>query len=666
MTDDAPRPTAAPMGPAAEQAPRLGRLRRCRRRGILHAIGAVAVLLAVAACFAVRLAALGLPARWVDSLSEGLSTDLYSVELSGVSFSLASMELRVSEARVYPKGSVRDPVVRAAGARIRLRPRRSAPYAEWVRRIGVRSIAVSLPEDGLPVSPETPEDEEPFAVADFPAIPFSCRLSDAMGLRTRNATGTISCRDGVLRVDGAGTDLNDPREAPQRMEGSFECETARLALKSRGRGRFDPAKLDALLRAVGAPSVADEIAKFSFAGSPPWAEADYEYDPAAGVRSLDVAIRADEGGAYNGVPFSGGEARLRVSGKTGWTKLDVSGLRLRRPEGDARGDFEIDLEDGTIRLDATSTMDPKRMLAMLGALPDADELPLDFDNPTDVRALGTFALRRGDGARTALSLRIASAGVSAPDLPGLRIDRVIADGCFTNGVLDLPFIRGDALGGSADLSVRIALPAEERPETELRAAGTLSGVSHAAWRSLFGETVEGDEGRMDATFEVDGPIADLASREPVRSTGSLDLDVRNVPVFRILFFSGLREFLSLKLAAFDPFAEDRLQLRARMADGVVAVEDLRIEGGAISITGDGNLWTDGVVNLGVKVHLMNRRTWVGAGLYYLFSPLSSIFAVRATGSADNPSWESEALFISGTEVKPAVSPKSPPARPATP
>ena len=93
MTDDAPRPTAAPMGSAAEQAPRLGRLRRCRRRGILHALGAVAVLFAVAACFAVRLAALGLPARWVDSLSEGLSTDLYSVELSGVSFSLASMPL---------------------------------------------------------------------------------------------------------------------------------------------------------------------------------------------------------------------------------------------------------------------------------------------------------------------------------------------------------------------------------------------------------------------------------------------------------------------------------------------------------------------------------------------------------------------------------------------
>ena len=654
MTGLPPAEPAVPMGPAAEQAPRARRLRACRRRGVLHALGAVAVLLAVAVCFAIRFAALGLPEPWVDSLSEALSSDVYSVELAGVSFSLAPMELRVDEARVYAKGSVQKPVVRAAGARIRLRPRRSAPYAEWIREIRVRSVVAALPEDGLPETSAVPDGGTSFAVADFPAVPFSCRLSDVMGLRTHSVSGTISCRGGVLRVDGAGCDLHEPREARQHMDGSFECDTASLSIKSRGRGRLDPAKLDALLRAVGAPSVADEIAKFSFAAAPPEAEAVHVYDPEAGVRSLDIALRADAGGSYNGVPFSGAEARLRVSGTEDWAKLEVSGLRVRRPEGDARGDVEIDLADGTIRLDATSTMDPKRALVMIGALPNADDLPLDFDNPTDVRALGTFALRRGDGERTALSLRIASAGVSDPDLPGLRIDRIIADGCFTNGVFDLPFIRADALGGDADLSVRIALPSEDRPEAELHYSGTLRGVSHAAWRSLFGETVEGDEGRADATFSMDGPLADAVSMQPVRTTGSLDLDVHDVPVFRILFFSGLRDFLSRNLAAFDPLAEDRLQLRARMADGVIRIEDLRIEGGAISITGDGNVWTDGVVNLGVKVHLMNRRTWIGAGLYYLFSPFSSIFAVRATGPVDNPNWESEALFISGTDVKPRL------------
>ena len=55
-----------------------------------------------------------------------------------------------------------DPCVRlgivapedAAGARIRLAPRRSAPYAEWIRSIRLRAIAVRLPEDGLPTGGE--------------------------------------------------------------------------------------------------------------------------------------------------------------------------------------------------------------------------------------------------------------------------------------------------------------------------------------------------------------------------------------------------------------------------------------------------------------------------------------------------------------------------------
>lgn len=642
-----------PLGPAAARASRLRRLRRRCSRGKPHAAAGVLLPVLVAAGFFVRLAALGLPESWVDALSDRLSGELYSVELSGVSFSLAAMELRVSEARVYPKGAVRKPLVRAAGARIGLRPRRSVLWTDWVRRLDVLSVSVSVPDEGLPASPD---GDGSFPVAPFAPIPFSCRSSDVMGLHAYRTSGLVSCRDGLLRVDDVRTDLHGPRETWQRMEGSFECDPVRLAFRSRGKGRIDPSKLDALLRGAGVPLVADELAKYSFAGHPPEADVRYEYDPAAGVRSLDIGIRADAGGVCNGVAFSEGEARLRVWGPDGWTRLDVRDLRVRRPEGEERGEISFDLGARTIRFDVTSTIDPKHLLAMAEVMPSADILPFDFDNPTEIRASGFHAFGADEQARTDVRLHAESPGVSVPGLPGLRFDRVRADGVFTNGVFDLTSIRADALGGDADLSLRVALRAPGREEPELRAGGALRGVSHAAWASLFGEAPEGDEGRFDADFSLDGPLADIASMHPVRTAGSLDLRVRNVPVFHILFFSGLREFLSRTLSSFDPFAEDSLHVRAKMADGVIAVENLRIEGGALSITGDGNVWTDGVVNLGVKVHLMNRRTWVGAGIYYLFSPISSICAVRATGLVENPSWESEALFINGTDVKPSVAP----------
>lgn len=661
MTEPDPSETAAPpLGPASGQAPRLRRLRRCRRRGLLHALGGVLVLLLVAAGFLVRLAASGLPDAWVQSLCRALSTDLFSVELSGVSFSLADMELRVNEARVYPKGTVQEPFVRAAGARIRIAPSRSAPYAEWVRAIHLRAIVVRLPEEEMPAG-----DGSAFAIADFPPIAFSCFSSDAMGLRSHGTTGTLSCRGGILRVDDIRTGLHERREAEQRMEGTFSFDPARFAFRSSGRGRLDPAKLDGLLRAVDAPSVADEIAKFSFAGAPPEADATYEYEPGADVRRLEISVRADAGGVYNGVRFTEAEGRIRVSGTSGWNRLDVTGLRVKRPEGETRATLEFDLADESLRFDAVSTMDPKRILAMIGVLPREDDLPLDFDNPTETHADGLYDLRRG-GSRTAVSLRMATPAVSVRDMPGLRFDHAKAEGAFINGVLALESVRADALGGDLAGSMSLALPAPpNREETEISYTVRLRGISHAAWSALFGPPVPEDTGRADADLSVDGPLADVVSLAPVRTRASLTLDVRNVSAFRIPFFSGLRDMIKTHLATFDPLADDRLKLRATMDAGVIRVESLRVESGAISITGDGHVWTDGIVNLGVKVHLMNRRTWVGAGLYYLFSPLSSIFAVRATGPYTDPRWESEALFLSGTDVKPAVAPK-PPANPATP
>ncbi len=657
------RAPAAPLGPAAAQAPRLRRLRRCRRRGLVHALGGVLALLIVAACFFVRLAAIGLPSAWVESLSERLSSDLFSVELSGVSFSLADMALHVGEARVYPKGSVEEPLVRASGAEILLSPRFSAPYAEWVRAVHLRAIVVRVPSNGFQFD-VAGKDEKPIAVADFPPIAFSCRMSDAMGLRSRSSSGTVSCRGGIVRVDDFGADMHGPREVPQRLEGSFSCDPAKLVFRSRGKGRMDPAKLDALLRAVDVPVVADEIAKFSFAGAPPAVDADYEYDPSAGVRRLEISLRADAGGVYNGVPFTDGEGLIRLSGEGGWTKLDIVGLRVRRPEGEARATLGFDLPQQTLRFDAVSTADLKRVLVMIGVVPRADDLPLDFDNPTELRADGFVALRREDRALTAISLRVATPAISVRDMPGLRFDHAKAEGVFTNNVLDLASLRADALGGDLDGSVRLAIPAPpDREEMELAYAVRLRGISHAAWSALFGPPIPEDTGRADADLWADGPLADVVSLAPVRTRGELSLDVRNVSAFRIPFFSGLRDKIKTHLATFDPLADDRLKLHATMDAGVIRVESLRIEGGAISITGDGHVWTDGIVNLGVKVHLMNRRTWIGAGLYYLFSPLSSIFAVRATGPYADPSWDSEALFLSGTDVKPAVRPKPAPATP---
>ena len=56
------------------------------------------------------------------------------------------------------------------------------------------------------------------------------------------------------------------------------------------------------------------------------------------------------------------------------------------------------------------------------------------------------------------------------------------------------------------------------------------------------------------------------------------------------------------------------------------------------------------VDLKVKVHLLNRSTWLGEGVYWLLSPLSKMFEIRATGPALSPRWTS-ATFQSNPSKK---------------
>ncbi len=89
---------------------------------------------------------------------------------------------------------------------------------------------------------------------------------------------------------------------------------------------------------------------------------------------------------------------------------------------------------------------------------------------------------------------------------------------------------------------------------------------------------------------------------------------------------------------------DSLDVRGKLAEGVLDLDKFDIEGTAFSIAGRGRVWTeDQSLDLTLDVHLLNRGTWLGAGIYWLTTPFSKIFAIRASGTVDNPSWTSARL-----------------------
>ena len=359
-----------PFGSAGADFPRdrRERLRRSRGRRFFRASLAAFFLLALALGVAARLAAVGLPRAWSDAIARALSTDDFAVELERVSFSLASMRLRIGEARLYAKGALLPPIAEARGTAVVLRPRLARPGPDWIRSVEVESF--SLPE--VPDLPDDGNDSPPAALPDLGPVDLHCVHADVLGLRAFGLRSRMTFEGGALLLSDGRLFTGGPGEPPRLLEGTFRLDPAAYAFSSEGSGHLDPNRLRELLRRVGEPEIGDEIAKFEFPDAPPHVVASWRYAPGANERMLRIELSCGPA-RYNGVPVSGFSGTIVVDGDGGWRRVAVDGLRVDRPEGSVDGRLEILPRAHTISFQAMSTMDPLRVVAMLGVL-DADEL----------------------------------------------------------------------------------------------------------------------------------------------------------------------------------------------------------------------------------------------------------------------------------------------------
>ena len=638
MADD----DGIPFGRADADRPRRRRerLRRSRGRRFFRALLAGAFLLALALGVAARLAAVGLPEAWTDAIADALSTDDFAVELDRVSFSVASMRLRVGEARVYAKGSLLPPIAEVRGTAVVLRPRLSRPGPDWLASLDVESF--SMPE--LPDVPDSPEDVEKPAeptLPDFGPMPVRCLRADVLGLRAHSLRANLSVRGGLLVLSDGELSTHGRGERPQRLAGVFRVDPDAYRFSAEGGGLLDPNRLCELLRRVDEPEIADEIALFEFPGEKPHVDASWRYDPGANERMLRLVLSCGPS-RYNGVPVSGFSETMVVTGDGGWREVRVDDLRIDRPEGSATGNLRLLTREDLLEFRVESTFDPLRALALAGVLGADEEIPIAFDNPTRATVSGvldTGAATVGAGA-TDIRGEVSCPGVSSAKL---RFEGATGSFTITNGVLSATNLAASCFGGSVAGSLRLDLDEGRRFSAEARARGVSWDRVHAFAR---GETPPEDgPGTIEADATIEAPADDLFGGDLRTAAGTVSVSLRESQVFRIPFFTDLVGILGAVVPGVDLLMDrDSLELRGALADGVLDVGKLDIEGTAFSIAGRGRVWAeDRSLDLTLDVHLLNRGTWLGAGVYWLTTPFSKIFAIRASGTVDEPEWSSARL-----------------------
>ncbi len=617
--------------------------RRCRHGVRVVSVVGVAVL--AAALFALRLASTGLPQPWVDRLCRSLSTEDSVVEMERVRFSTATLRLSIGSARVFPRGVVSDPIVAVSGASVRFRPRPCRPNASWIRSIHFDGVYVAVPDtDGDSSFGESAGLYSPDA--DFPPIRVECREAEIYALEMHDLHGFLSCRAGKVRFSGAEVRFDGPSEAPQSVKLDCEIDTNEFGVDASASGHLNPEKLIPLFEAIDSPGAVGEISAFGFPARPPKImDFKLRYFPERGERRVSMFIEAGAS-TYEGVQLSGFSGNLSIgSNGNGWSSIRVKNLLVKRPEGTASADLDIDTSARRLAVSASSTLDPMRTLRMISVLDDDETDGVHFMPGVIAKVDGVYAWRGENRTNTCLRISLFSPEMTTH---GITFTDASASGFYETNTLRMASFKAHSFGGETGASARIDFGMDTNDVPRVGFDMEFENLSQNGLLALGGVAAAQEDGRVKGRISFEGPVADVFSGAFKETAGSLALDVEDGHVYRVPLFSGMTDVLADFIPGVDWLTDQNsLMARADLSDGKLHFGKLRIEGAVVSIYGRGDIATDGALDLTLKASLLNEKTWVGKGVHYLLSPVSSIFGIKATGTLSEPKWSSAALSALG-------------------
>lgn len=318
--------------------------------------------------------------------------------------------------------------------------------------------------------------------------------------------------------------------------------------------------------------------------------------------------------------------------------LELSGIRVKRPEGAGSGSFTYDFARQQVRLNGIrSTMSPFHVLQWADPNVARETEPYRFKGPPDVTVNGVIGLK--DPMLTRLTAEFSAPQGVDYDLLERTLNFGAAAGKLTftgrQIAVDVPSAR--LFGGKVEIN---ALVTVGQPEARQKMTVDLDSVNFETLTRLYFDYKDSKgvlSGRYDFSF-VGG--------QPKQMRGKGNLLVENGNVFAIPVFGPL----SLLLGAIIPGTGYQTARRAtcdyRVADGEIRTDNLEILGTGFSMLGQGSLFfVEDRMDFSVRV---NAQGVPGLLLY----PVSKLFEYVSDGKMSEPQWRPK-LLPKGGGGKPA-------------
>lgn len=438
---------------------------------------------------------------------------------------------------------------------------------------------------------------------------------DGEKVRFANVGGTLSHAD--MKGDVSGEIVYDEKD--RVLDGHLLTH-------------LDPRLLIPLMNEWELTGTADFVRRFEFR-KPPKCEVTFrKLNHGDGALSLDGKY-AMEDSSYHGVDMirARGKAHVELAGEKALVKVEVA--ELVRKEGSARTTFTADLTSRLVTFDGLSEIYAPAFFQMVGVFTNESREYFRFNGPVRIAASGvvdyggltntnfkgivqTEHLGIGPVMTEACSFNMSMVGLTTTvtDVQG----KMYAGNFSGSGVFMVPLHSDSNVSYSVDVKLRdvdfknlVASTAAELKD--MKYSGGISG-----WVGVSGILGRGN-GRT--------------------AVGQGYLSIKEGRLFTLPIFGGLTEFMTKYIPGVD-FILAQTDARADFAirNGMASSREILVEGGIITLSGEGDFHFSKDLDFKVKVKLLKKKTFLGMVVQFVTDPISELFEFKLKGSLAKPAW----------------------------
>jgi hypothetical protein len=305
--------------------------------------------------------------------------------------------------------------------------------------------------------------------------------------------------------------------------------------------------------------------------------------------------------------------------------LALAPFRVERTEGSGSGNLYFDFRRDEVRFDKIkSSVSPPEVAMWIDPQLVKEILPYRFPRqPPNLLIDGLVHVRHGKTTRLGIQVE-APGGMDYTFLnKNLSATQVSGKLLFTSERLKISDVSASLLGGSlkgaADISLTGARPAHS-------ASIALENVDFAGLTKLYFD-YDNSRGRLSGRYEFSGRGDDARAME-----GSGELSVTDGNVFAIPFLGPLSGVLNGIVPGMGLDVARQAAASFTIAEGVIATDDLVVQGKGFSMIGNGKLFfLDDRMDFNVRI---NAQGLPGVLLF----PVSKLFEYTADQKLSKPVW----------------------------